>query len=348
MFSIGYNIRQPNDILQLIELADLARRIREPDPKFASFIEQLRTVLSLDPKKYRELKTRLPYVVAAKFNPPYRRIDHFISSTSMIVDFDHLRSKDIDPETLRNKINNDPRVLLSFISPSGDGFKAIFRFSPAITDPAKFSTFYKIFAYQLAKQHNVEQVIDITTSDVSRACFVSHDPRAYFNPNAEAALVSSVVDFDNQLSLSELLHQVSVKKNTETVVDTKPTEIRTLTAQDLPTDILQQIKERLNPNLVNRKEKKIYVPGELDALLDQLSTLFVNNRLRIESVKNIHYGKQLKVAAGNLWGEINIFYGKKGFSVVKSTKSGSDERITEAAALIVENYLSNEQEEAKT
>lgn len=345
MIHIGYSIRQANDILRPIDLPELARRIREPDSKFVAYIQHLRAVLAIDPKSYRELKTRLPYVVAATFNPPYRRIEHFASSTEMIIDLDHLQAKNIDLGYLRKKINADPRVVLSFSSPSGDGLKVIFRFAPPFTDAAKYSVFYKIFAHRLAGELNVHQVIDRTTSDVSRACFVSYDPEVYFNPDAAVVETSQYVDFENELSLADLLEQTSSRSEQNTQAKAQVADQRSLSAQDLPNEILQQIKDRLNPALVQRREKKIFVPGELDQIIPQLQQELVKHGLQIESVKNIHYGKQLKIAHGVFWGEINLFYGKRGFSVVKSTKSGSDERITEAASIVVNNFFNSESKE---
>lgn len=46
----------------------------------------------------------------------------------------------------------------------------------------------------------------------------------------------------------------------------------------------------------------------------------------------IHYGKQLRVGMDNLWAEVNLFYGKKGFTVVKTTKTGSTPELAELAS----------------
>jgi hypothetical protein len=47
----------------------------------------------------------------------------------------------------------------------------------------------------------------------------------------------------------------------------------------------------------------------------------------------IHYGHQLKIGTGSMWSEINLFYGqKKGYSIVKTTKTGSSSELADLAA----------------
>jgi hypothetical protein len=42
-----------------------------------------------------------------------------------------------------------------------------------------------------------------------------------------------------------------------------------------------------------------------------------------------------------MWAEINVFYGKKGWSVVKTTKSGSHPDLAELGARAIEEILSS-------
>ena len=57
--------------------------------------------------------------------------------------------------------------------------------------------------------------------------------------------------------------------------------------------------------------------------------------MKVELVKNIHYGKQLKFSAGRHWAEINLFYGSKGFKVVATTKTGSNVELAEISKKIL-------------
>lgn len=334
MISIGYHIRQANDPLQNISIENLALRIKKPDQKFIDYIHQLRSIGALDQKAYREMKTRLPYVVAATFHPPYRKIEYFGKTSFFIIDLDHLADKELDIKSLFSKICNDPRTALCFASPSGDGLKVFLKLEEPFYDAGKYSIFYKLFVGQYANEFAVQQVVDKVTSDVSRACFVSYDPDVYLNVNAAGISAHQFVDFDNHLQLNELLRDQPQETKTESttvkVVNTK---------QDLPSDILQQIRERLNPILKEKREKKIFVPTELEAILPEITAQLLLFDMEIESVKNIHFGKQIKVKMQHWWGEVNVFYGKKGYSIVKSTKSGSSEKLTDIAAEVLNNLF---------
>jgi hypothetical protein len=340
MISIGYHIRQSNDPLNTISLDQLGKRIKNPPQKFVDFIMQLRSVLSIDTNKYRQMKTQLPYVVAARFNPSFRKTNHFGSTDYFIVDIDHLSDKEIDYVQLFGKLKEDKRVALCFGSPSGDGIKVIFKFTETVYDPAKYAVFYKVFVQDFAQQYNIHQVVDKVTSDVARACFVSFDPNVFFNDKPVCVKIADFIDFENQLQLHELL---SMQKETEKEqqLSTKPANEK----QELPEDILQQIKDRLNPRLKEKREKKIFVPNELDYILPAIVKLLAGYQIEVDEIKNIHYGKQFKIKMKHLWGELNLFYGKRGFTIVKSTKSGSNEQLTDIAHDVVQAFLFDGQEE---
>jgi hypothetical protein len=93
--------------------------------------------------------------------------------------------KDLNVETVKNRIRDDERVLLSFASPSEDGVKLMFRLCERCYDSGLFSVFYKEFLRRFSEQYQLEQVTDKRTSDVTRACFLSVDRNAYFNSNCE-------------------------------------------------------------------------------------------------------------------------------------------------------------------
>ena len=46
-----------------------------------------------------------------------------------------------------------------------------------------YSLFYKKFVKSFSEQYDLQQVVDAKTSDVSRACFLSHDKDAFYNEN---------------------------------------------------------------------------------------------------------------------------------------------------------------------
>lgn len=346
MISIGYHIRQANDPLKPLRISDLARRIQSPEQVFIDFILQLRSVMSLDAKKYRELKTRLPYVVAGNFHPPFRKIENFGSTAVLILDFDHLRQKEINIEAFKMKIIADDKTLLLFKSPSGDGLKVFYQLAVPFYDPSKYSVFYKLFASKIANDLGAHQVVDKVTSDVSRACFVSYDPDVYLNESATLVKAETYVDFNQPLEFLEFEQKKAIEKSNSADKSIQQYEESVKTAssqQDIPQEIWEKIKSQLNPSLAVKKEKKIFVPEQLDLILEKLKAAISSAGMEVEGIKNIHYGKQIKVKMQHWWGEINVFYGKKGYSVVKSTKSGCSEKLTEVAAMIVSQTLNEEE-----
>lgn len=324
MISLGRNIRQPNDPLEKITLRQLSDKIKNPDPGFVGFINQLREVQTIDERKYRELKTRLPYAVAAVFNPPYRKIENFARTDYFILDIDHLSDKEINLNALAEKFKTDPRIVLSFRSPSADGLKLFFKLSSPFYDHGKYSLFYKVFARKFAMDYSLDQVVDKRTSDVSRACFVSYDPELWYNPNAESVNPDKYVNFEDQLQIDELSQTL---KEEEKKTANQKTGTAEPTAKELPDEIIQKIREKLNPKLIEKKEKQIFVPDELNTIVELVRVNLAEYNIQIDEIVSIHYGKQFRLKLNHLHAEINVFYGKRGFSVVKSTKSGLNQEL---------------------
>jgi hypothetical protein len=340
MISFGKNIRQANDPLSKIEVETVYKKIKEPNQKLVDYIEQLRTVATMDIKKYRILKIKLPYLVAATFNPGFRKKDTFAYTQHFIIDIDHVNEKELDLDTIFKKISADKRVLLAFRSPSNDGIKLFFKLKEKCYDIGKYTLFYKFFAQKFSNQYNLEQVLDKSTSDVSRACFVSFDPEAYFNNNAETIEIKNFIDFENEETVSkinfELKENEKADKEKTRAVNKNNTDIN---RQDLPNDILLKIREKLNPAVKKRREKNIYVPEQLDEIIEDIKKQMDEYEIKTESIKKINYGKQFNFSVKNIWCEINIFYGKKGFTVVKTTKNGSNKELAESCAQILTNLL---------
>ncbi len=87
----------------------------------------------------------------------------------MVVDFDHLGAT---MENSKAALTEDPHVLAVFVSPSGDGLKAIVRVAANDTDTHR-RCFFAAEQYFRDKYH---LEADPHCKDVSRACFVSYDP----------------------------------------------------------------------------------------------------------------------------------------------------------------------------
>jgi len=320
--SAGRNITQKDDKLYNVTPEQIFEAIKKPKPEIADKIKQLRTIQSISPEQYRKLKVHLPYIVAAQFNPPTRLIAHFASTKAFILDIDHLEMYGKDLETLKKELSADPRVLMLFVSPGGNGIKVMMELAEKCYDSAKFSLFYKIFAEKFALQFGMEKYIDKGTSDVTRACFISLDAEAYFNPNPIPVILADYIDFEQLEETRKIEHKW--KLDEKNLPKEKPTVINPIDEQKL-----LEIKLKLNPNIKLKKEKIIYVPQELEEIVQKIKDKMSENNIITDQLVNIHYGKKCMFSLGDKKAEINIFYGKKGFSVVKSPKTGTHGELNE-------------------
>lgn len=321
MISIGKSITQKNDPLQKIEIKRLFKAIVNPPDHLKSQIEQLRTVMSIDNNRYRHLKTQLPYVCCGIFNPPYRLTDNFASISHFILDIDHIKSKGLDIDQLKNKFTEDKRVELVFESPGKDGLKVFFKLEEKCYDHAKYSIFYKIFAHAFSRQYNLDQVIDYRTSDVTRACFMSFDSDAHYKPDPALVEMQRFVNFEDETQVNEAKHIIR-----EVERDHKP---KPEPKKEIDPDIFSEIKMKLNPGLRKKAEKKIYVPEELNRIIEKVKEKVAEHKIETTEIINIHYGKKFRFKLQEYQAEINVFYGKKGFSVVKSPRRGTSEELNE-------------------
>ena len=106
------------------------------------------------------------------------RSNNSIKSVSglLCIDFDHIE----ELEMLFAKLLEDEyfQTVLLFRSPSGDGLKWIIEIPP--TD-LPHPDFFRAIENYIFKTYGVK--IDGSSKDISRACFLCHDPNAYINPN---------------------------------------------------------------------------------------------------------------------------------------------------------------------
>lgn len=93
----------------------------------------------------------------------------------LCIDFDHVQ----DIYELKNRLLADEYfdTQLLFISPSGDGIKWIIQIDTATDTHANYFT---AITNYIRQTHGIE--VDKSGKDISRACFLSHDPCAYINP----------------------------------------------------------------------------------------------------------------------------------------------------------------------
>jgi hypothetical protein len=93
----------------------------------------------------------------------------------LCLDFDHLPSV----ELLRNQLLQDEYfdTQLLFVSPSGDGLKWVISIDTTATTHGNY---FAAVANYILQTYGV--AVDKSGRDISRACFLPHDPQAFINP----------------------------------------------------------------------------------------------------------------------------------------------------------------------
>jgi tetratricopeptide (TPR) repeat protein len=335
LLSYGKCITRKDDLLTAVEPQRIFEMIKQPDENVKTQIERLRLIKTIDKNQYGLLKRQLPYLVCGIFNPPYRRIENFGYTECFIVDIDHIAEKGLNINSLRTKLVADSRTALCFVSPGEDGLKIMFRLNARCSDAGRYSLFYKTFIQALAQRYDFVQVVDKTTSDVSRACFMSCDPDVFFNPNADAVNMKDFVDFDNPFEVKLLEHQLKKDENEQKKEMPKPNE-----PKGPGEDAFAFIKERLNAKKnAARSKPQVYVPEQLNQILEKLLAYIGEIGVITEEVVDIQYGKKLKFRFGAAQAEVNLFFGKKGFSVVKSPRQGTSEQLNELITAYIQLFI---------
>jgi len=133
-----------------------------------------------DSKGANELKNKLPVIVwAGQFADRKKLIKH---SGLLCIDIDGIGAGTQDAI---GKLRKHPSVYTAFVSPRGNGVKAVFRVPP---DKDIHTCAWQAAAQEAEKQTGFKA--DEATKNINSLCFVSYDPEAYFNPDAEELAVS--------------------------------------------------------------------------------------------------------------------------------------------------------------
>lgn len=99
-------------------------------------------------------------------------------SSIICIDIDGLGGR---LQQVRAAIIADPATVVCFISPNGDGLKVLYEM-----DSAKYSQYdwYKGYCIRLSKEFGIDAgKLDASCKNVSRACFLPHDPNIFVNPH---------------------------------------------------------------------------------------------------------------------------------------------------------------------
>ncbi|MDY6373339.1 MAG: CRISPR-associated primase-polymerase type B [Bacteroidales bacterium] len=333
MLSFAQNITDITEQLQIINVDQVHGKIKYADENLKQLIRQLRVMKQVDANAYRNQKKRLPYIVCGRFNPSFRRKENFAYTEYFIIDIDHIGEKNVSIESVKNKVVADERVVMCFTSPSEDGLKLMFRLSKRCYDAGEYSLFYKLFLKEFSNQYGLEQVLDSRTSDVTRACFLSYDPNVYYNPNATAVDLSVYVKSDNPVLLYDEKKAIE-KKIAEDAVNYEARQA------DPDAETIEKIKALLNPKATFSSMKQpAYIPAILNDIIEHVKTYIENTGIVVDTISDIQYAKKICCSLGAKRAEINLYFGKRGFNVVKTPKTGTDNELNSMVAELVENCI---------
>lgn len=335
MISYGNNIKSADDKLGKVPVRTVFDCIRNPKPHIEALLRQLRVVRQLDASQYTKLKTQLPYIVCAMFDPQVRRTENFAYTQYFIIDIDHISQKDFTVDDLRKKMESDPRTLLCFKSPGGDGLKVMMKLSERCYDAGLYKAFYKTFAIKFSAQYGLDQIIDTHTCDVARACFISADSQAYFNAEPETVDLNAFINPDENPQLA-----FDIKHEGDKATEKADKAAQKAHAPEPDADILKSIREKLDPRIKGKQQKKeAFVPLELKSIMEALREYITEKGLVVDEVIGIQYGQKMRCHVGVRKAEVNLFYGKHGFSVVQSPRTGTDSAANELLADTVNSFL---------
>ncbi len=151
-------------------IADVLEAIRN-DQDLSMRIDIIR---NLDGENRQREKSTLPYVTfSGRFK--YRNREHLEEYTGLIcIDIDHIEHEKI--EEIKGALQDDDilNVLLCFVSPSGEGLKVVL---PTDNYPDNHVLWFNYYSSYFKKMFDVE--VDKACKDITRACYLSHDPDAF-------------------------------------------------------------------------------------------------------------------------------------------------------------------------
>ena len=160
------------DPLRCISIPDIYRYIVGPYAKKQT--EMLRSITGKDQARKYKAENFDFCTFSGIFHT--RNKDGLLQQSDLLcIDFDHVA----DIPSLHEKLLNDPyfETELLFHSPSGDGLKWIIQVFRKGWEHSRF--FNAVFNYLVTNGYPEP---DKSGSDISRSCFIPHDPEAFINP----------------------------------------------------------------------------------------------------------------------------------------------------------------------
>lgn len=136
--------------------------------------EKLRTIPNeADRKAFK--KNNFDYITPSGTFSYHNDASLIKHSQYMVIDLDHLENLETTHQQLINDEYFEPQLL--FTSPYGDGLKWFIEIDLSL---ATHNEYFDAIVNYLKRTYNI--VVDETGRNVSRGCFLPHDPDCYINP----------------------------------------------------------------------------------------------------------------------------------------------------------------------
>lgn len=325
MLYLGHNIRS-QEVLNAITPEELFHHIKTDGFKLGTLIDRLRRLMVIDKNAYAAQKLKLPYFCVSSFEGDIRQGQRFLNAEYLVLDFDHLNHGDL--ELAHEASTRHPQVMLSFRTPSNAGLKVVFRLHQPITDKKHYHDLGKTFGVQYARQFGLTKALDMQTFDVTRASFLCPDAFAYFNPAAVP------VNWQEYLRESLLLSKYGDNVGEEEEVEAKG---------EPNADAYKAILQKLKPKTPPRRQGPP-IPEQVQMVLDAMPKLCEQHELVVVETRGIQYGAQVVLGhPDGQRGECNLYYGKRGYTVVRSVKGNTQPMLTEILEKLIWEAVEQQQ-----
>jgi hypothetical protein len=331
----GENIVKSNtEILKPVSVFDTCCEITKPDSDLHKIISRIRKVARLDPKAYQALKKQLPFFTGSFFGDKSRSAENFQYASYFIIDIDKCYDNEVSFTDLRSRISSDQRVHLMFTSPGGLGLKLVFELDEPCRSTKFFSDAYRSFAYQFSKEYSIESKTDLSTHDASRVCFLSYDSQAWYYP------APAKISWKSYLPAGDLFTEATAEEEQQGEYITHKVEsIVTNSSNDLSPDVYKSILQKLNPDKTYPAPKNYFVPEILNLIEEPVREAVSGHNILVNEIRNIQYGKKFCFSHSLSKAELNVYYGKKGFSVVTSPAGGTNPELNRIVYNIVSEVI---------
>lgn len=312
--------------LQPVAPAALVAEMRSGADGLRAQVEMLRQIARVDAAQYRQRKTHLPFFIGARFAEGIRQAGRLEAIGYMVLDLDDCRGL----AALREQVQADARLWMAYVSPGGAGLKLVYRLAQPLHHTKAYSDCYQCFARSLARRYGLEQVIDYRTHDVTRVSFLSYDPELYYAPEAEA--VEPALFLAGDIGLVVPWEAPGDDAPTQLPAPPPPEPERepvavTPTAEPQG-EVWDQIRRTLSPARRVRS-RQVTLPAEIEAITAPILAAGEALGLGLKETLDLNYGRKFVFTYQHLWAEVNVYYGKHGYSIVPSPKSGSHPPLRE-------------------